>query len=179
MANVDFPHGLRPLGICLSGSPAVLLQELAKAVGLATAICVFDAVARLADGSISSRAADITPGTTLYSGVALNYGAASLATNHTVIVSPDAIFEAQGDDGAAGTLDAADMGLNCNLLLTAGDTTTKLSKHEIDASEKDVTNSLDVKLLGLLNVPDNAYGAQARIEIAFNKHRMAPGVAGL
>jgi hypothetical protein len=36
-----------------------------------------------------------------------------------------------------------------------------------------------VKLLRLFAVPNNAYGAYSRIEIIFNKHRMAPGVAGV
>ena len=178
MANVDYPHGLRPLGITLSGSPAVLFQTMKKIATLDTAIGVYDAVARLADGSISSKDADITQGgTTLYSGVAMNYGAASALTSHSVLVTPDAIFESQGDDGAAGTLDEADMGLNANLVLTAA--TGMQSLHEIDSSSKAVTQGLDVKLLQLLNVPSNAYGAQARIEIVFNQHRMSANVAGL
>jgi hypothetical protein len=173
MANNNNPHGLRPLGISLSGGPA-MLDSLSKASGYGTAIFTYDAVNRVADGSIEASA---TPGTTLYSGVALNYGAASTATDHLVVISPDALYEAQVDDATGFT--AAEMGLNANLLLTAGNATTKVSKHTINHTGVDVTATLDVHLLGLLNVPDNAFGGYARIEICFNKHRMAPAAVGV
>ena len=174
MANIDNPHGLRPLGICLGGGPQVF-EEYSKAATYGTAIFVYDAVNRVADNTIEASA---TPGTTLYSGVALNYGAASSKTTHLVLISPDAIFEAQDDDDTTGLVEA-DMGLNANLILGAGSTTTHVSKHEIDQSTAQTTNTLDVHLLRLLNVPDNAAGAHARVELVFNKHRMAPGVAGV
>lgn len=177
MANVNYPHGLRPLGISLSGSPQVMFQSLKKAATLDTAIGVYDAVARLADGTISSKDADITQGSTLYSGVAMNYGAASTGTTHSVLVTPDAIFECQGD--GAGTLDEADMGLNTNLILTACDATTHMSKHALSEAAKNVAATLDVHLIQLFNVPGNAHGAYARIECSFNGHRMAPASVGV
>jgi len=173
MANVNNPHGLRPLGISLTGGCPVF-DELSKAVGYGTAIFVYDAINRVADGSIEASA---TPGTTFYSGVSMNYGAASTATTHTICISPDAIYEAQVDDATG--LAATDMGLNANLLLTAGNATTKVSKHTINHTGIDVTNTLDVHLLGLLNVADNVFGGYARIEIVFNKHRMAPATVGV
>jgi hypothetical protein len=176
MANVNYPHGLRPLGVSLSGGPG-LFQLFKKAASLDTLIAVYDAVARVADGSITSKDADITQGSTAYTGVAMNYGAASTATTHTVLVDPGQVFECQGDGG--GSLDEVDMGLNTNLILTAGSATTKLSKHALGEAAKLTTATLDVHLLQLLNVPDNAYGAYARIEIVFNGHRMAPQTAGV
>ncbi len=177
MANIDNPHGFRPLGICLSGGQP-FIQSLAKAVGLGTAIYPYDLVARLADGSITSATASITPGTTLLSGVALDYGALSTATNHLVVASPDAIFEAQ-DNGGAGIL-AADLGLNANCIVSvAGTLALKKSGHQIATSTADVTATLDLHLLKLLAVPDNAHGANARIEVVINKHRMNPGVVGV
>lgn len=171
MANIDAPHGLRPLGVTLSGGCPVL-STFSKAAGYGTAIFRGDAVNRVASGSIEASA---TPGTTLYSGVSLNYGAASTATEHTVITSPDAIFEAQAD----GSLAEADMGLNANLVLNAGSALTRQSGHEIAAASAAVTATLDVKLLRKLAVPNNEYGANVRIEIAFNKHRLNPAVAGV
>ncbi len=64
-------------------------------------------------------------------------------------------------------------------MLTAGNTATKVSKHQIKEDTKAVTATLDVKILALLSVPGNAWGANARVELVFNKHRMAPGVAGI
>ncbi len=172
MANTDNPTGLRAL-YALSGGP-ILMNLYKKVVGYGTAIFPGDAVNRVADGSIEAGA---TPGTTLYTGVAQNHGAASTATEHLVVDDPNVVFVAQGDDGT--NLDEADMGLNANLILGAGSTTTKQSKHEIDSSTKNTTNTLDVKLLRKLDVPDNAYGEFAKIEILFNRHRLHAGVAGV
>jgi hypothetical protein len=174
MPNIDNPNGLRPLMRTLAGGFATI-ESFAKAVGYGTAIFMWDAVARAADGSIDKA---ITPGTTNYSGVALNYGAASTATDHLVVTSPDALFVAQDNNDTDG-LAAVDMGLNCNIELNSGSSTTQVSGHELDESTAATTSSLDVKLLRKWDVPNNDYGSNCRVEIIFNKHRMAPGVAGV
>ena len=169
MSNVNNPHGFRPLMRTIDGGfPST--REFKKVVGLGTAVFEWDVVGRVADGSIDV-AGNLTPGTTNWSGVALNYGAASTATNHIVIESPGAVFEAQDDDTVTGLVEA-DMGLNANLVATAGDATLKRSKHQINHTGVDVTNSLDLHLLSKYDVPDNAYGPNCRIEVIFNKHRM-------
>lgn len=173
MANLNNPFGLRSLGLTESGGTPKL-RTFAKVVGYATALYRGDAVNRVADGSIEASA---TPGTTLYTGVVLNGGAASKATSHSVIVSPDAVYVAQakGTSGFA----AADMGLNANLVLDAGDSASGKSGHQIDSTTEATTATLDVKLLDLFNAPDNEVGQYGRFEIVFNKHRMAPAVAGV
>lgn len=173
MANTNNPHGLRPLGWCQGGGPPFLMA-FSKLAAYATSIFMYDAVNRAAGGGLEASA---TPGTTAYSGVSLDFGLLSTLTPHLVVVSRDAIFEAQ-DNGGAGIL-AADLGLNANLVLTAGNAQTKQSKHQIDAATKAVTSTLDVHLLQLLGMPDNAFGPNARIEIVFNKHRMSPATAGV
>jgi len=175
VSNTNAPHGLMPLGVSLSGGPQAI-EVFSKPSTLNTAIFRYDPVARLADGSISSKQADITPGSTLYSGVALAYGAASTATDHHVLLSPDAIFEAQTDSTG---LVATDMGCNANLEYGAGSAVTKLSGWIINHTPCDGTSTSDVHLLRKFDVPTNDYGAYARLEIVFNKHRMAPGVAGV
>lgn len=173
MANVNNPHGLRPLGISLSGGPQHI-EKFSKLVGYGTAIFLWDAVNRVSGGALQASA---TPGTTTFTGVSLNYSAPSTAAEHLVITTPDAIFEAQGN--GSGSLDAADEGLNANLVLTAGNAATRLSKHQIAESTKQTTATLDVHLLRLLALPDNEYGAYSRFEIVFNKHRMSPATAGV
>ena len=150
MANRDNPHGLRSLGRTLSGG-CPYVTELSKAVGYGTTIFINDAVNRVADGSIEASA---TPGTTIYSGVSLTHGILSTATDHLVIISPDAVYEAQ-DNAATDGLVAADMGLNANLVLNAGSTTTLISGHEINETGAAETNTLDVHLLQLYDAPDN------------------------
>jgi hypothetical protein len=174
MANVNNPFGLRSLGVTLSGgAPQIELYD--KVVGYGTAVFPGDAVNQVADGSIEKSA---TPGSTLFSGVALDYGAALKATDHLVIVSPDAIFVTQCDDDATGLV-AADRGLNCNLILGAGSATTLKSAHQLDTSTKQTTSTLDMKLRRLFGVPDNAYGEWSRWEVVFNNHRNAMGTTAV
>jgi len=174
MPNVDNPHGLNLLGRTLAGGLPTI-ESFNKAVGYGTAIFIGDAVARAADGSIDKA---ITPGTTNYSGVALNHGAASTATAHLVVTSPDSLFECQDNNDTDGFA-AVDMGLNVNLELNAGSASTQLSGHELDESTAAGTATLDVKLLRLFGNPNNDYGAFGRYEIVFNKHRMANAIAGI
>jgi len=175
MANVDNPHGLRPIMRTLDGG-FPLLQTFTKDASEATAIFQGDAINREADGNIE--AASATPGTTLYSGVSLQYGAALALSTHICDVSPNSVFEAQDNSDTDGFA-AADMGLNVNLELNAGVVATKQSGHELDESTATTTATLDMHMLQLVNAPDNAAGAFSRVEVVFNKHRMNPGVAGV
>ncbi len=174
MANVDNPHGLCPLMRTLDGGEPVV-RQFSKDAAQATAIFIHDVVNRATDANIDPGG---TPGTTLYTGVALNGGAALTLTKHLVIISPSAVFEAQ-DNNATDGLVEADMGLNANLELNAGSATTGISGHEINETGINTTATLDVHLLKKLEVPENAYGANVRVEVVFNKHRMAHGVAGV
>lgn len=174
MANSDLPHGLRPVRH-FRGFP-IILAKRSKISTEAVAIFQFDAVNRIDDNNIDSV---MTPAGELYSGVSLDYGAASTATNHLVIEDPYVVFEAQDDDTTTGLVEA-DMGANANLLLTAGVAATSLiSLHEIDQSTASTSADLDVHLLQKFNVPDNAYGPNCRVEILFNKHRMHGAAVGV
>jgi len=175
MANRDNPHGLAPLMRTLSGGcPSV--REYTKDVLQATAIFINDVVNREADGNIAPGG---TPNTTTFQGVALNYGAPYTLSTHLVMDSPKALYEAQDNADTDGFAEA-DMGLGCDLEFNAGSALSQISGHEIDESAAaHTTADLDVKLLRLLEVGDNAYGAHCRVEIIFNQHRLNPGLAGV
>lgn len=170
MANVNNPHGLRPLGRTLSGGfPACDTYQ--KAVGDAQALYEFDAVSRTA-GFVTGTS---TPGTTLYTGVCLNQGLASTLTDHIVMTSPDSMFEAQN----ANVLTIANMGSNCNLVLNAPTVTAPgagylgISAHVLDVASN--TNTKDMHMHRLYAVSDNAFGAFQRIEVSFNRHALVAG----
>lgn len=170
MANVNNPHGLRPLGRTLSGGfPTVEYYQ--KASGDAQAIYMFDAVSR-ASGFVSGTS---TPGTTLYSGVSLLAGLASTLSDHLVMNSPDAMFEAQNDNA----LTIANMGANCNLILNAPTVTapgagyTGISGHKLDVASN--TNTKDMHMHRLYAASDNVFGAFQRIEVSFNRHALVAG----
>lgn len=173
MANVNNPHGLRPLGRTLSGGfPTV--EAYKKAVGDAQALYTFDAVTRLA-GYVAAGAA-ITPNTTLYTGVNLNPGIASTLTDHLVMVSPDAMFEAQCSD----TLTIAKEGYNAPVTIANPSVTaptsagyTGISGHQVGTAV--VTAQIDMHIHRLFTASDNTYGQYQRVEVSFNRHALAAG----
>jgi hypothetical protein len=174
MANNDFPHGLIPL-YKIGGGP-IVSNEYGKAVGTGTAIFIGDVVTRLATQFISPGG---TPGTTLWLGVSLNHGAASLATTHQIVDDPFVIFECQ-DDGDSATLAEADMGLNANFIFGTGNAATQISAHEIDTNTANVSAALDAKLLRRHGTVNNAFAsANIKLEIQFNTHQNLPNVVGL
>ena len=174
MANVDAPHGFSPLLTNLDGGPSRIMNFDKDALG-GTAIFRNDIVQRETDSNIKPGG---TPGTDRYLGASLNYGAASTLSTHAVVISPNALFEAQDNNDTDG-IAAADLDLNGNAEFNAGSTTTELSGHEIDESSAAQTASLDLKLIALFDVPGNVHGANARIIVTINKHRFGSEVAGV
>lgn len=169
MANVNNPHGLRPLMRSWGGGP-LEAAKLLKAVGYAAALFRWDPVTQLA-GYLNGPASGITPGTTYYRGVTLNPGAASTATEHQVIVNPWALFDVQEDNSGAANVVQAKMNYNANLTTTAGGTpTADNSNVALSGTSIAVTATLDVRITALLEAEDNALGAYARLEVRFNKH---------
>ncbi len=179
MANVNNPHGLRPLMRTLNGgNPQVFGYTKAAAYG--QAIYKWDPVTLLA-GVLNGPPSGITAGTTRLLGVSLNYSLASLLATMLVMDDPGALFEAQGDGSGSGsnTIAAAHMGYNANLNYTgvAGAGVTRdNSGVSITESTIAVTATLDVKLRQLYGVPDNAYGIYGRVELKINKHLNNPEV---
>lgn len=174
MANRDNPHGLAPLMRTLGGGcPSV--QEYTKDASEDTAIFINDAVNMEADGCILATG---TPGSIWYQGVALNHAPALTLSKHLVIDDPTAIFEAQ-DNADTDGFAAADRGELLNLELNAGNDLSHISGHEIDESAIDEDAQKDIKLLRLLEPPDNAYGSHGRWQIVFNRHFLTPGAVGV
>lgn len=172
MANVNNPHGLRPLMRTMAGgNPG--MEPYTKAAAYAFAIYKWDPVTVLA-GVLNGPASGITPGTTRYQGVNIGaFSLASLLATMLIMDSPDAIFEAQEDNTGGSNIAAAKMGYNANLTTTAGASVTRdNSAVQISGTSVNTTGTLDVKLLRLLTDPTNAYGAFGRCELIFNKHLM-------
>lgn len=93
------------------------------------------------------------------------------STERIVLVcdDPDVIFECQ-EDSDGGALTAADAGLNADIVIGTGSTTTGLSAVEIDSSTVATTNTLQLRLLRLKPVEDNEIGSNAVWEVKINLH---------
>jgi|SRR5947209_14897446 len=189
MANPNSPFGFRPLMTTLGGAPCRVAQY-GKPVGDSNAIFMYDLVQGVASSCAAEGGAgnpirsiktgyQSTPGTSLYTGVSLNYGAASLLTYHTVLDSIDALFEAQVKTGTVVSV-ASHVGKNANYsTTTAGSTTTKLSGLTVDGATIATTATLDLKIMQLSMKSPNAEGDSAIVEVIINKHQFAEGAAGL
>jgi hypothetical protein len=180
MANVNAPFGFRPSMRTVSGAHGSLVPAH-KIAGYGTALFIGDAVTHAAAGTKATLAIDaaITPGTTPVLGVNLNYGAASTATDHTIILAKDAVFQCQGDGTGATFLVAAAMNKNANMALTAGDTGLLRSKHQLSETSINTTNTLDLRIRGLVQTPNNALGKYAVVFVAFNNLVEANQIAGI
>lgn len=88
-----------------------------------------------------------------------------------VATDPDLEFEIQ-EDSVGGALAAVDIGLNANVIFGAGDTATGTSAMEIDSSTKATTATLDVRLLGFVDRPDNEIGTNAKWRAKINNHAL-------
>jgi hypothetical protein len=180
MANTNAPFGIRPTMRTLQGAAGACIP-CHKIAGYGTALFIHDAVTHAAAGTKNTVAIDagITPGTTPVAGVNLIYGALSTATDHLMVDAQNAIFTTQGDGTGATFLVAASMNKNANLALTAGNTNTHMSKHELSETSIATTNTLDLRIRGLFQNPNNALGQYAVVFVTFNNLVDANQIAGI
>lgn len=180
MANVNAPFGFRPTMRTQQGGSGSIVPAH-KIAGYGTALFVNDVVTHAAAGTKPTLAIDaaITPGTTPVLGVNMTYGAASVATDHTIVLAAGAIFLVQGDGTGATFLVAASLQKCANAVLTAGNASTKVSKHSISETGLATTNTLDCKVRGLYQAPDNALGQYAKVFVTFNNLVEANQIAGI
>jgi len=161
MANLDNPRGARPYGDDLGSSP------YKHATSSTVAIYPGDFV-KTSGGYVLTA----TAVTDRLRGVAKNYAAASSSTTVYVWDNPDQKFVIQDD--ASATLTQTAVGKSGDVLLTTGDTTLKLSKHEIIASDLATTDG-QLRVIGLAdtvytNDVINAWGVNADLIIQINEH---------
>jgi hypothetical protein len=73
----------------------------------------------------------------------------------------------------------ADIGKNADVVGTGGSTTTGVSTMELDSSTVANTAAFKLKIVGLYDVPGNAYGDFAVAVVKINEHLYgSAGVAG-
>lgn len=189
MANVDRPNGARPVST-MSGSPWCGYLRLYEVDASAGSIFPGDFVIMEADGKV----APATAGNTELVGVCvgalehmpnkvggvtanfmstgaldfLKYHATGSAGLVLVVVGPDVLYEMQEDDVDGTTLAVTDIGANCDILATAGDTTSGTSRQEIDRSTV-VATAAQLRLVDVVDRPDNELAANSRWVVRINE----------
>jgi hypothetical protein len=95
-----------------------------------------------------------------------------------VVDDPDVLFSVQGDLTATNQV-ATKVNNNSSLTITAGATLTSCSGTVINSSTIATTAALNVKLMGLLQIPNNAFGAYSVWQCKINQHELMGGTAGV
>ena len=93
-----------------------------------------------------------------------------------VVDDPNVVFEVQ-EIGTGTPLDASAIGLNANLELGTGN--GFVSGWQVGNDDEADTSSLQVKLLGLAQRPDNAFGQYAKWNVLINAHELRAGTTGV
>jgi hypothetical protein len=181
MANVDKAFGLKPLGN-LSATGAQKQYGYNIDDSQAGAIFQGDLVT-IVNGSVvkflpGTHAAalgvfngcnyvDPTTGKPIFS----NYYPGSVNITQGVIQAdviddPNQLFIIQADEDIV----QADIGKNADIVGSGGSTTTGVSTMELDSSTIADTAALNLKIVGLYNVPGNSLGEFAVVVVKINEH---------
>ena len=191
MANVDRPNGFRPVGT-LSGAAwnGQYRKFYTDTNAFLGDIVIQDAVA-IASGNGAyqgvTRATSATA--TLAIGVVVGWEADPAALDRLyhagsavyavyVCVDPNVIYECQ-DDGAAPAV--LDVGLNYDIVVGAGSTTTGVSNMELEGGTAGaVTAATPLKLIGIVDRPDNEpASAWSKCLVTLNTHVFNADVGSL
>ena len=181
MANVDKAFGLKPLGnLSATGSQKQYGYEIAD--NQAGAIFQGDLVT-IVNGYVvkflpATHAAalgvfngcnyvDPTTGKPIFS----NYYPGSVNITQGIISAdvlddPSQLFIIQAD----AAITQANIGKNADVIGTGGSTTTGVSTLELDVTTIADTAALNLKIVGLYNVPGNELGSFAVLVIKINEH---------
>jgi len=181
MANVDRPNGFRPVGHLSGGA---FTGRTRKYYSVNDNLFLGDIVEKEATGTASgsggypgvdrfdSATADIAVGVVVGweinpdSLTALHHAA---STSLAVYINDDpmTIYEGQCD----GTLAVTDIGLNADVTIGSGSTTTGASNMEIAASGAATTQATPLKIMGLVEREDNdVASANANWLVMLNLH---------
>ena len=190
MANVDKAFGMRPLGnLSASGSQKQFGYEIADnqagAIYQGDLVTIYDGYLVQFDPASHTAAVGVFNGCNYIDPTTgkptwKNYYPGSVNITQGKIIAdvlddPNQLFIIQND----GTSAVANYGKNADVVMGTGSTTTGVSGMELDTSTIANTAALNLKIVGLWDVPNNAVGANAVVVVKINEHLYgSAGVAG-
>ncbi|GEM_PF-1827960 len=190
MANPNNPFGFRPISR-LGGIP-FSCTEYGKPASDANTLFAFDIVKKVT-GAVAIPESPIgynvptiqtgyqgTPGTTLWVGSSLNYGALSTLSVHLVTDEIDVLYMAMCDATTPLTTTAhIGKNANINIAYNTGSTATKQSGMTVNTTGIATTNTLDLRLTRVSMITPNLEGTNAVVECTINKHLFGQQTAGV
>ena len=175
MANVDSAFGFVPIRHMSGNVPRANKYTIAS--GLAENIFTGDIVIIIASGLLTPHSATEVNNIGVFAGVSYTASDGSYVysqywpsgTTATDIVAyvyddPYTVFKVQ----SAGTTAQTNVGNCADVVAGAGSTTTGQSGFEISGTM--AAGTATCKILGLFDSPDNAFGANAIMEVTINEH---------
>ena len=190
MANVDKAFGLRPQGnLSATGAQKqygyLIEDNQAGAIYQGDLVTLYDGyVVKFAPAShtaalgVFNGCFYIDPSTgkptwkNFYPG-SVNITAGTIQAD--VIDDPNQLFIIQADEDIV----QADIGKNADVVGTGGSSTTGQSTMELDSSTIAKDAALNLKIVGLFDVPGNDFGTNAVVVVKINEHLYgSAGVAG-
>jgi hypothetical protein len=190
MANVDKAFGLKPLGnLSATGAQKqygyLIADDQAGAIYQGDLVTLYDGyVVKFAPATHTAALGvfngcnyiDPTTGKPTWK----NYYPGSVNITQGKIVAdviddPNQLFIVQVDESVAQT----QIGMNADVVGTGGSTTTGVSTMELDSSTIAEAAALNLKIVGLYDVPGNEFGTNAVVVVKINEHLYgSAGVAG-
>lgn len=177
LTGLAYTGGGRLYSVPSSDGTAILIGDFVKLVGTAQTIndVTYADVARAATGDVI---VGVCTGTVPATRDSTIYREASTQRVIQVCDDPHMLFEMQESSGGT-AFTANDIGLNANFVVAAGSTVTGFSGTTVDNSTEATTNTLDLKIVGFANKPNNEVGASAKWIVKINRHQYANQVAGV
>jgi hypothetical protein len=187
MANTSAPRGLVPLRTLSGGT--IVTNPYSIAADYTTAIYRGDVVELTGTGkNIAKSAAANVDNVGVFAGcyytdatgkpVFSKYwpGVSDSKTNIVALVwdDPNIVWEVQADGCVAG-----EVGVVCDWNVGAGNTASGLSGLYAVVSGTSATSGGSLKVMGLVDRPDNAYGSYAKIEALLIEHVNNSTVSGV
>lgn len=167
MANADRPNGFVPHGHIKRLTPYLAKGTIAQG----------DAVKRSAGSADTVGKSEIVVAAATDAWIGVSAHQAVTGNTCLVYDHPDQEFQGQADDASIAT--DAKIGLNYDLLATAG--VDGKSRMEIDASTFAATATLPLKVLRIVPALDNAMGEFVKCVVKINNHQLngGTGTAGV
>lgn len=189
MANGNVARGLVPVRMAdgspyngavdifyvpASDSTALYEGDPVTLAGSADAAGVASVARTAASGTITGAVVGFADATSMTAG----FRAASTAAYVLVAHGQDILFEIQ-EDAVGGAIAAADIGLNADIIVAAGNAYSKSSGVMLDTSTKATTVTLPLRIKGIAQRPDNELSANAKVLVTLNNTTESPGTASV
>jgi hypothetical protein len=181
LANINSPFGFRP--VARAGGAPFSTTKYAKPASDSNTIFMFDMVHKVTGAVLLPESPTNyylptvqtgyqgTPGTTLWQGASMNYGAASTLTVHMVTDEIDVIYIAQSTSSTSITTSGY-VGKNApiDVSTNTGSTTTKQSGMGVGTPV--TTQGDDLRVQRVAMISPNAEGEYAILEVTLNKSEL-------